>query len=170
MGTTPPVIQTVTHISVSISISGGANVAAPDGMSQLLFSSCSPPDWSIEAPKHIFHGNDGKPESIISSVQNPSYGTMTLTQGWDPGNVLVKWMNLISDATKPIDQKKAEVIVIFMDNGGQPLFQWLGHGSLLTSLSHSPSDASSNGVLTITATLDADTWVLAGPSGSDPLQ
>jgi hypothetical protein len=168
MGTTLPVVQTVTHISVSIE-SNGNKIADDTAMAQLLFSSCKPPDWSIQAPKHIFHGDKGQPETIISSVQNPTYGTMTLTQGWDPGNVLVKWMNTISDASKPIDQKKADVTVVFMNNSGDPLFQWIGNGALLTSLSHSPSDASSNGVLTITATLDADKWTLAGPSGSDPL-
>ena len=55
------------------------------------------------------------------------------------------------------------------DNTSAPLFQWVGTGALLTSLSHSPSDASSNGVLTITATLDADKWALCGPGSSDPL-
>lgn len=170
MGTTLPAVQTVTHISVAIAITGGSTVADASQMAKLLFSSCSPPDWSIETPKHIFHGDKGQPESIISSVQNPTYGSMTLTQGWDPDNVLVKWMNLISDPSKPIDQKKAQVTVIFMDNSGTALFQWLGQGALLTSLSHSPSDASSNGVLTITATLDADTWTLCGPNSSTALQ
>jgi hypothetical protein len=168
MGTTLPVVQTVTHITVNIE-SNGSKIADDTAMAQLLFSSCAPPQWSIEASKHIFHGDKGQPETIISSVQNPSYGTMTLTQGWDPGNVLVKWMNTISDPSKPIDQKKADVTVVFMDNSGQALFQWIGNGALLTSLSHSPSEASSNGVLTITATLDADKWTLAGPTGSDPL-
>jgi len=168
MGANLPPVQTVTHISVDIQSGGGA-IASESDMAQLLFSSCSPPDWSIDAPKHIFHGDQGKPETIISSVQNPNYGTMTLTQGWDPGNVLVKWMNKIADPTVAIDQKKADVTVVFMDNSGQPLFQWVGNGALLTGLSHSPSDASSNGVLTITATLDADKWALCGPGSSDPL-
>ena len=61
-------------------------------------------------------------------MQNPNYGTMTLTQGWDPGTVLVKWMNKISDPTVTIDQKKADVTVVFMDSSGQPLFQWVGNG------------------------------------------
>jgi hypothetical protein len=167
MGADLPPVQTVTHITVDIQSS--SPIASQDDMAKLLFSSCSPPDWSIEAPKHIFHGDKGQPETIISSVQNPAYGTMTLTQGWDPGNVLVKWMNNISDASKPITDKKANVTVVFMDNTGEPLFQWVGTGALLTSLSHSPSDASSNGVLTITATLDADKWALCGPGSSDPL-
>jgi hypothetical protein len=168
MGANLPPVQTVTHISVDIQSGGGAIASASD-MAQLLFSSCSPPHWSIEAPKHIFHGDQGKPETIISSVQNPNYGTMTLTQGWDPNAVLVKWMNKISDPTVAIDQKKANVTVVFMDNSGTALFQWVGTGALLTSLSHSASEASSNGVLTITATLDADTWALCGPGSSTPM-
>jgi hypothetical protein len=168
MGANLPPVQTVTHISVDIQAGSGAVASASD-MAQLLFSSCSPPHWSIEAPKHIFHGDQGKPETIISSVQNPNYGTMTLTQGWDPNAVLVKWMNKISDPSVAIDQKKANVTVVFMDNSGQALFQWVGTGALLTSLSHSPSEASSNGVLTITATLDADSWALCGPGSSTPL-
>jgi hypothetical protein len=168
MGTTLPPVQTVTHITVNIS-AGGSPIAQDSDMANLLFSSCAPPHWSIEAPKHIFHGNEGKPETIISSVQNPQYGTMTLTQGWDPNSVLVKWMNKISDPTVTIDQKKADVTVVFMDNSGKALFQWVGTGAILTGLSHSPSEASSNGVLTITATLDADTWALCGPGSSTPL-
>jgi hypothetical protein len=168
MGTQLPPVQTVTHITVNIS-AGGSPIAQDSDMSNLLFSSCAPPHWQIEATKHQFHANDGKIETIISSVQNPSWGTMTLTQGWDPNTVLVKWMNKISDPTVPIDQKKADITVVFMDNTGQPLFQWVGTGGLLTGFSHSPSEASSNGVLTITATLDADTWALCGPGSSTPL-
>jgi len=168
MGANLPPVQTVTHITVNISGSGG-QIAQDSNMSNLLFSACKPPDWSIEAPKHLFHSNDGKVETIISSVQNPKYGTMTLTQGWDPDTVLVKWMNKISDPTVTIDQKKADVTVVFMDNSGKPLFQWVGTGAILTNLSHSGSEASSNGVLTITATLDADTWALCGPGSSTPL-
>ena len=44
------------------------------------------------------------------------------------------------------------------------------HGAFLaTASASSPSEASSNGVLTITATLDADTWALCGPGSSTPL-
>ena len=118
MSATPPPIQTVTHISVEITPGGGSQIGGSDGMDQLLFSSCSPPDWSIEAPKHIFHGNSGTPQPIISSVQNPTYGTMTLTQGWDPQNVLAHWMNQISDPSVAMDQKKAQVTVVFMDSTG----------------------------------------------------
>jgi len=169
MSATPPPIQTVTHISVEITPGGGSQIGGSDGMDQLLFSSCSPPDWSIEAPKHIFHGNSGTPQPIISSVQNPTYGTMTLTQGWDPQNVLAHWMNQISDPSVAMDQKKAQVTVVFMDSTGAGLFQWVGTGALLTGFSHSPSDASSNGVLTITATIDADTWQLCAAGGTTPL-
>ena len=115
-------------------------------MSNLLFSSCSPPDWSIDAPKHIFHGNSGAPETIISAVQNPDYGTMTLTQGWDPQNVLAHWMNQISDPSKAITDKKANGDgCIHGFDWTAALFQWVGTGALLTGFSHSPSDASSNG-------------------------
>jgi hypothetical protein len=37
----------------------------------------------------------------------------------------------------------------------------------LTGFSHTGSDASSNGVLTITATIDADNWKLTKGDGSD---
>jgi hypothetical protein len=168
MGATLPPIQTVTHITVDIKGNSVQNAASSD-MPNLLFSSCSPPDWSIEAPKHVFHGDKGKPEQIISGVQNPSYGTMTLTQGWDPQNVLAHWMNQISDPAVKIDDKKALVTVVFLNSTSDPLFQWVGTGALLTNLTHSPSDASSNGVLTINATLDADTWQLQGPSGGSAL-
>lgn len=168
MGATPPPVQTVTHISVTITGTSVNNVTA-DAMNSLLFSSCSAPDWSIDAPKHIFHGQKGAPETIISSVQNPSYGTMTLTQGWDPNNVLAHWMNQISDPSVQMSDKKAQVTVVFMDSTGNPLFQWVGTGAILTGLSHSPSDASSNGVLTINATIDADTWQLQSGSGGSPL-
>ncbi len=168
MGATPPPVQTVTHISVSINGTSVQNVSA-DAMNNLLFSSCSAPDWSIEAPKHIFHGQNGTPETIISGVQNPQYGTMTLTQGWDPNGVMGHWMNQISDPSVKIDDKKSQVTVVFMDSSGQPLFQWVGTGAILTNFNHSPSDASSNGVLTCTATIDADTWQLQGASGGSPL-
>ncbi len=168
MGATPPPVQTVTHVSVAIT---GTNISGVDAsaMNTLLFSSCSPPDWSIDAPKHTFHGAQGAPEQIIGGVQKPTYGTMTLTQGWDPNHVLASWMNKISDPSVAIADKKAQVTVVFMDSTGQPLFQWVGTGALLTGFSHSPSDASSNGVLTINATLDADTWELQGSSGGSAL-
>jgi hypothetical protein len=168
MGATPPAIQTVTHISVAMDGTAVSGVTA-DQMAQLLFSSCSPPDFSIDAPKHTFHGDKGAPEQIIAGVQNPSYGTMTLTQGWDPGHVLASWMNVIADPSKAITDKKVNITVIFMLSTGEPLFQWVGTGALLTGFSHSASDASSNGVLTINATIDADKWQLQGPSGGTPL-
>src|SRR5579884_2348575 len=120
-GTTLPAVQTITHISVKIDCQSVNGVTGADAMSNLLFSSCTPPNWSIEAPKHIFHGNDGTPETIISSVQKPTYGTMTLKQGWDPNHVLASWMNAISDPSKSIDDKKAQVTVVFMDSTSQPL-------------------------------------------------
>lgn len=163
MGATPPPVQTVSHITVSID-----GIADPSQMDQLLFSACTPPTWNVEAPKHTFHGNDGVPENIISSVQKPTYGTMTLTQGWDPGTVLAKWKNTIEQPGDIATKKKA-VTVVFLDSNKTPLFQWHADAALLTGLSMSGSQADSNGVLTITATIDADTWVL-GDSSGNPIQ
>ena len=166
--TTPPVVQTVTHISVTID---GTSVSGvdPSAMNNLLFKSCTAPSWSIDAPKHVFHGNNGTPETIISSVQNPQYGTMTLVGGWDPNNVLAHWMNQISDPSVQMSDKKATVTVQFLDSTGTGLFQWVGTGAILTGFSHSPSDAASNAVLTITATIDADSWALCQSGGTTPL-
>jgi hypothetical protein len=163
MGTTP--VQTVSHILVDITPS----VADSGSMDKLLFSGCTPPDWSVEAPKHVFHGNKGTPESIIASIQKPTYGTMTLTQGWDPGNVLALWKNQIEKPDVPITDKKKQVTVQFCDSKGATLFQWMTDGAcgILTGFSHSGSDASSNGVLSITATIDADNWKLTAKGGGD---
>jgi phage tail-like protein len=168
MGATPPAVITVTHVSVSIT---GANLqnVDPSAMQNLLFTSCKPPEWSIEAPPFVYHGNKGAPETVIPAVMQPKYGTLTLSQGWDPNHVLASWMNLISDPTKAITDKKANVTVVFMDSTNQPLFQWAGTGALLTSFSHSASDANSNAVLMINATISADTWQLQGSSGGSPL-
>jgi T4-like virus tail tube protein gp19 len=160
MGATPPPVQTVSHITVNID-----GIADSGQMDQLLFSGCTPPDWSVEAPKHTFHGNDGIPTTIISSVQKPTYGTMTLTQGWDPNHVLAKWKYLI-EQPGDIDSKKKAVTVVFLDSNKQALFQWHTDKGLLTSFNHSPSDASSNSPLTITATIDADSWELQDSGGS----
>jgi hypothetical protein len=165
---TPPVVQTVTHISVTIDGGSVSNVD-PSAMNQLLFSSCTAPSWSIEAPALQYHGNDGTTSTIISSIQNPKYGAMTLVGGWDPNNVLAHWMNQISDPSVDISQKKATVTVVFMDNTGKGLFQWVGTGAVLTGFSHSPSDASSNAALTITATIEADSWALCQAGGTTPL-
>jgi T4-like virus tail tube protein gp19 len=162
MGSTPPPVYTVSHVLVSI-----ADIADAGNMSTLLFSSCSPPDWSVEAPKHIFHSNQGGTESLIAAVQQPQYGTMTLTQGWDDTHVLAKWKYLI-EQPGDITTKKKAVDVTFCKSDGSTLFKWHTDAGLLTGYSHSASDASSNGVLTVTATIDADTWVLSDDSG--PLQ
>ena len=77
------------------------------------------------------------------------------------------WVDI--DLLDRMQARSRRLVGVVGNNDGPALFQWIGNGALLTSLSHSPSDASSNGVLTITATLDADKWTLAGPSGSDPL-
>jgi T4-like virus tail tube protein gp19 len=159
--TTPPPVYTVSNIRVQIQ-----DIASPGDMGTLLFSSCSPPDWSIDAPKHIFHGNTG-PESIISTIQNPTYGTMTLTQGWDQGNILAKWKAIIEDPSQTIDQKKKDVKVDFLQSDGQTiLFSWHTATGLLTGYTHAASDASSNAVLTVSATIDGDTWEQLDSGGS----
>lgn len=158
----PPVPQvyTVTNIKVTIG-------SLTPAMSPLLFSSCTPPSWSIDAPKHVFHGDAG-PETIIASIQNPTYGTMTLTQGWDQGNVLATWKALIMDPTKTIDQKKMDVKVDFLPTASATdvLFSWHAAAALLTGYSTAASDAASNAVLTVTATIDADAWEQLGPGGA----
>jgi hypothetical protein len=159
---TPPPVYTVSNVKVTISdITDSAG-----GMGALLFNSCSPPDWSIDAPKHIFHGNTG-PESIISSIQKPTYGTMTLSQGWDQNYCLAKWKALIEDPSQPIDQKKKDVKVDFLESDGQTiLFSWHTPAGLLTGYTHAASDASSNAALTVTVTIDGDTWEQLDSNGS----
>jgi phage tail-like protein len=151
-GDTPPEVYTVSHVAVTID-------GITDGeMNKLLFNSAKPPDWSIEAPKHTFHGDKGSVESIISAVQNPSYTTMTLTQGWDEGAVLAKWRATVTDPSKAITDKKKHVKVDFLKSDGSILFSWDAQQALLTGYSHSGSDAASNAVLTVTVTIDADQW------------
>jgi hypothetical protein len=157
---TPPDIYTVSHVAVSI------DGLTDGGMNNLLFSSASPPAWSIEAPKHVFHGDQGSIESIISAVQNPRYGTMTLTQGWDEGMVLAKWKAMIEDQATAIADKKKHVKVDFLKPDGSILFSWDAQAALLTSYSHSASDAASNAILTVTATIDADVWAQLDSGGS----
>jgi phage tail-like protein len=161
MADTPPV-YTVTNVAVKIT---GITDAA-GGMGALLFSSCKAPEWSIDAPKHLFHGDTG-PESIISTIQKPTYGTMTLSQGWDKDFCLAKWKATIEDPKKTIDDKKKEVKVDFLESDGTTiLFSWHAEKALLTSYSHAASDAGSNAVLTVSATIDADTWEQLDSSGS----
>jgi hypothetical protein len=168
MGATPPAVITVTHVTVSIT---GTSITGvdPSAMTNLLFTSCKPPDWSIDAPQFVYHGNKGAPQTVIPAVMQAKYGTMSLTQGWDPNHVLASWMNKISDPTVAITDKKATVTAVFNDSTNQPLFQWVGTGALLTSFSHSASDANSNGVLMINATISADSWQLQGGSGGSAL-
>jgi T4-like virus tail tube protein gp19 len=148
-------VHTVSHVVVEIK----PDIADAGQANTLLFSAATPPSWSVEATKHIFHGNQGQPETIISSVQTPKYGTMTLTQGWDENHVLAKWKAIVEDPSKTIDDKKRQVIVTFYKNNGtDELFAWSAEKALLTGYSTSPSDPASNGVLTVTATIDADKW------------
>jgi hypothetical protein len=158
----PPEVYTVSHVAVTID-----GIADAGSMNTLLFNSAKPPDWSIEAPKHLFHGNQGTVETIIPAVQSPRYGTMTLTQGWDENAILAKWKALVSDPSKGIDEKKKHVKVDFLKSDGQTiLFSWDAQYALLTGYSHSASDAASNGILTVTATIDADDWQQLDSSGS----
>jgi phage tail-like protein len=137
----------------------GVTDSAPDGMNSLLFSSASTPNWSIEATKHVFHGNSGQPETIISAVQHAKYGTVTLKQGWDEGYCLAKWRAQIEDPQTAIDQKKKQVDITFYQNDGTTeLFTYHTDSGLMTSYETAASDPASNGLLTVSVTLDADTW------------
>jgi hypothetical protein len=164
VSTSAPVpVQTVTHISVQLT--GAVSAGGSDQMNQLLFTACSPPDWSIDAPVFTYHGNDGAPTTAIPGVMKPTYGTMTLSGGWDQAGTLASWMTLISDTSKTIDQKTCTVTVQFLDNTGAQVLQWVGNNALMTSFSHSASDASSNGVLMVNVSITAAEWVLTSGSG-----
>jgi hypothetical protein len=162
----PPEVYTVSNVMVTITGVTDQGTASGD-FGALLFNSCTPPDWSIEAPKHVFHGQKG-PETLIASVQKPSFGTVTLSGGWDPNMALAKWMGIISDPTQDITKKKLPVKIDFLDSKGEPppLFTWQTDSGILTSFSHSGSDAGSHAVLTVTATIDADDWSFADGSGN----
>jgi hypothetical protein len=156
-----PTVYTITNVVVTIQ---GITDSA-GGMGKLLFNSCKAPEWSIDAPKHLFHGDQG-PESIISTIQKPTYGTMTLSQGWDENYCLAKWKALIEKPDATIDEKKKDVKVDFMKSDGQTiLFSWHAEKGLLTHYSHAGSDPASNAVLTVSATIDADTWEQLDGSG-----
>jgi hypothetical protein len=129
-------------------------------MDQLLFTSCTPPNWSIDAPVFTYHGNKGAPQAVIPGVINPTWGTMQLTGGWDPAQTIAAWMTLVSDTSKTLADKTCQVTVQFLQSDGTMLFQWVGTNGLLTGFSHSASDASSNGVLTVNATITAEKWEL----------
>jgi hypothetical protein len=162
--TTPPKVPT--GINVKVTIAGVTDSAG--SMGALLFNSCTQPDWSITAPKHIFHGDKG-PESIIASIQQPTFGTMTLTQGHDEGMCMRKWAALITDPSQTIDQKKKDVKVDFLDSDAQTiLFSWHATAGLLTSLSGGASNPSDNSPLIDTATIDADSWEYLD-SGGQPV-
>ena len=91
---------------------------------------------------------------------------MTLTQGWDEGYCLAKWKATIADPSKAITDKKKHVKVDFLKPDGSILFSWDAQQALLTGYSHSASDAASNSVLTVTATIDADDWQQLDGNGS----
>jgi phage tail-like protein len=157
---TAPEVYTVSHVAVSI------DGLTDGGMNNLLFSSASPPSWTIDASKHVYHGDNGSTESIISAIQNPKYSPMQLTQGWDEGMVLAKWKALIEDPSTAIADKKKHVKVDFLKSDGSILFSWDAQAAILTAYNHSASDAASNAVLTVTATIDADIWTHLDSSGS----
>ncbi|MGA2009334.1 MAG: phage tail protein [Solirubrobacteraceae bacterium] len=150
MGTTPPNVYTVSHVAVQIA-------GVSDSLDTLLFSSVTPPSWSIDAPKHIFHGDSNMPYPIIGSVQKPTYGTMTLTQGWDQNHVMATWKALMESA-QALSAKWKQVTVTWYDSDGQtPIAGWTTEQAILVAYSHAASDASSNGILTVSATLDSVT-------------
>jgi phage tail-like protein len=154
---TPPPVYTVSHVEVKIT--PGVTDSSPDGMNSLLFSSASTPGWSIDPTKHMFHGSQGQPETIISAVQHPKYGTVTLKQGWDDGYCLAKWRAQIEDPNTPIDQKKKTVDITFYKNDGTTeLFTWHTDSGIMIQYETAASDPASNGLLTISVTIDADTW------------
>lgn len=161
-GDAPPEVYTVSHVAVSID-------GVTDGeMNKLLFNSAKAPDASVQATKHVFHGDKGAIETIISAVQNPTYTAMTLTQGWDENFVMAKWWATVIDPSKAINDKKKHVKVDFLKTDGSILFSWDAQQALLTAYSHSPSAAGDNGVLTVTATIDADEWKQLD-SGGNPI-
>ena len=162
MGSTPPTVYTVQNIKVTIA---GVTDSAGD-FNALLFNSCDGPSWSIDAPKHVFHGTTG-PDQIISAIQNPTWSPMTLTQGWDQNFCMAKWKATIEDPTKSIDDKKKDVKVDFLQSDGTTiLFSWHTTSGLLTSYQTSGSDPSSHAALIVSTTIDADKWEQLDSSGS----
>jgi phage tail-like protein len=155
-----PEVYTVAHVNVTID---GITDA---GMNQLLFNRATPPSVTVEAPKHDFHGDQGNVQSIIASVQTVKYGTVELSQGLDKGMCMAKWLAQIQDPAKKIDEKKKHVKIDWLDQNGQTLFSWDAEKALLTGYSSAGSDPSSNAVLTVTATIDADEWKHLDSGGS----
>jgi hypothetical protein len=158
-----PAVYTVAHINVKIT---GVTDSAPS-MSPLLFKSCTPPHWSVEAPKNVFHGDQGQPVTIISSVQKSTWGPMTLTQGWDTGFVLAKWKATIDDQTKAITDKQKEVLVDFLQsNGTDKLYSFHTTTGIMTGFQPGGSDPSSHTPLVLTVTIEANDWVLFDANGA----
>jgi hypothetical protein len=151
-----PPVYTVSHIEVKIA---GVTDSSPSGMNSLLFNSATTPAWSVEATKHVFHGSQGQPETIISAVQSPKYGTITLRQGWDEAYCLAKWKAQIEDPNTTIDQKtKAVDLTFYQNDGTTELFTWHTDHGLMVHYETAASDPASNGLLTVSVTIDADKW------------
>jgi len=164
MGTpASPAVYTVAHIAVKIT---GVTDSAPDQTS-LLFKSCNPPTWQIEAPKNTFHGDGGQPVTLISAIQKATWGPMTLEQGWDTGFVLAKWKATIDDATKAITDKQKEVKVDFLQSDGTTiLYSYHTLTGLLTSFTPGGSNPESHMPLILNVTIEANDWDLYDANGS----
>ncbi len=155
-----PVVYTVAHINVTIQ-----TIAEQGAMNPLLFKSCTPPTWSVQAPKEMFHGSQGAIQPIITAVQNPTWTPMTLTQGWDTTFIFAQWAYLMADPKSTIAQKQKKVQVDFCDNTGTTLYSWQTATGLLVSLSTGGSDPSSHSPLINTATIDANSWDMLNAQG-----
>jgi hypothetical protein len=157
-----PEVYTVSNIKVTIA---GVTDQAGD-MNALLFRSCTPPAWSCDAPKHVFHGDQG-PESIVSDVLFAQYSPMQLEQGWDADFCMAKWKATVEDTSKAITDKKKDVKVDFLKSDGQTIiFSYHTEAGIITSYQTSPSEAGSNAVLTVNVTIDADKWEQLDSGGS----
>ena len=154
-------LPTVTHVAVTAT--GGVAISATD---QLYFTQCTPPDWSMDLPSQFFHGNSGAVQQVFGTVTKPTYGTASLSGGWDPQNLLAGWMNKISDQTQDMSAKVADITIQFMDSKGTALFQWHTSQGIMTSYSHSGSDASSNAFLMVNISIAGPDWQLQNSSGS----
>lgn len=148
----PPIIYTGAHVKVDIQ-------DMSDPMDTLLFKSVQPPDWRIDAPRDVFHGDQNQPYPVIASVQHPQYGQMTLVQGWDKNHVMATWRALM-ESQKPLSEKWKSVTVTWYDSDGTTAFNgWHTDHAILVDYKHAGSDASSNAQLTVNITLEAvEAW------------
>jgi hypothetical protein len=161
-----PAVYTVAHIAVTIT----DVTTLAQGMSPLLFKSCTPPSWSVQAPKESFHSDKGAVQQLITAVQNPTWGQMTLTQGWDTGFVFAKWMATVQDPASSIDKKQKDVKVDFLPadfaTTNKPLYSWHTTTGLLVSLQTGGSDPTSHAPLITTVSIEANEWELFDDGGN----